>query len=66
MTKHPPPTFQVQLLDQADIAQHLRITQRTLRRWQRRGLLPQPAVAQAGTSRWRLQDLQSRFPGVFA
>lgn len=66
MTKHPPPNFQVQLLDQAAIAQHLQVTQRTLRRWQRRGLLPKPALSQAGTSRWRLQDLQAAFPGVFA
>ncbi len=58
--------FKNQLIDQVEIARHLRVSLRTLRRWERRGLLPKPILSQGGVHRWSLQDLQGRFGEVFA
>lgn len=42
-----------QLWTQRDLARHYRVTVRTIRRWRKRGRLPEPVTGDGEHPRWR-------------
>lgn len=54
------------LLNKHDVAQRLRISQRTLDRWVSGGVLPPADVRPTRLTRlWTAETLNAKFPGVF-
>lgn len=52
-------TEEKQMLSEADLAIRWDRTERTIRMWRKKKLIPEPAIIGVDTVRWRLEDIKN-------